>query len=86
MPGMRTSEIIMSTAREDRTWSAFSPESTVIVSKFCDFRKESSKLRCGASSSTMSSVGCLADVTDECSGLGEFNVRDAEDRAAWFVC
>src|ERR1041385_8492948 len=86
---MRTSEIIISTARVERICRAFSPESTVMVSKFWDLRKESSRLRCGASSSTMRSVGrgpetALA-VTDDASSGGEFDVRDAEDRAAWFV-
>src|SRR4051812_22683939 len=88
---MRTSEIIMSTGRVARTCRAFSPESTVIVSKFWLRKNESSKLRCGASSSTMRSVGLGPEaeaalaVTDEESGCGEFDVRNAEDRAAWFV-
>src|ERR1051325_10075112 len=86
---MRTSEIIMSTGFVASAWSAFSPESTVIVSKFWLFRNDSSRLRCGASSSTMRSVGRLPEaaleVTDSGSGCGEFDVRDAEDRAAWFV-
>src|ERR1051325_2720685 len=86
---MRTSEIIMSTGFVASAWSAFSPESTVIVSKFWLFRNDSSRLRCGASSSTMRSVGRLPEaalaVTDGGSSCGEFDVRDAEDRAAWFV-
>src|SRR5688572_33070223 len=89
MPGMRTSEIIMSTCREPRTCRAFSPESTGIVSKCCDFKKESSKLRCGASSSTMRSVGRLPEdglLTKMESAWGEFDVRDSEDRPAGFVC
>src|ERR1700759_4774079 len=89
IPGMRKSEIIMSTGRLASTFNAFSPESTVIVSKFWLRRKESSRGRCGASSSAIRSVGCGevagAEVTDKFSGLGEFDVRDAEDGAAWFV-
>src|SRR3954469_6955397 len=82
---MRTSEIIMSKGCVARSWSALSPESAVVVWKFWLSRKDSMRLRWPGSSSTIRSLGLGGAGTDEGSGGGELDVRDAEDRAAGFV-
>src|SRR5208283_762957 len=59
-PGMRTSEIIMLKPPARRVSRACSPDATVTVSKPWLRRKESSRLRCPGSSSTIRMRGPLA--------------------------
>ena len=85
---MRTSEIIMLIFCSRRTSRARSPEETGTVSNPWLDRKESSRLRWAASSSTMSRRGV---VELEVSGgtvsilVLELDVRDAKERAGRFV-
>src|SRR5215468_4326063 len=90
MPGMRTSEIIMLISSERSTARACSPEATGLVSKPCVFRKESSKLRWPASSSTIRMRGPFGALLTDSVGITSrfsngFQVADTKNRAARFM-
>src|SRR5271154_7136647 len=87
-PGMRTSEIIMLIFCSRRTCRARSPEETGTVLKPWLERKESSRLRWAASSSTMRRRGVFE--LEDSGGMLlililDFKVRDAEERPGRFI-
>src|ERR1051325_5358278 len=90
MPGMRTSEIIMLMGSPRRISRACSPEATGSVSNPWLVRKESSRLRCPGSSSTIRMRGAVRAVLPASGGMastpgGELQMGEAEDRAPGLV-
>src|SRR5438045_5283374 len=90
MPGMRTSEIIMLMSSLRSSSNACSPELASIVSKPWPLKKESSRLRWLASSSTMRMRGALRGIFAASAAMSsalryELQVSKAEDRALRLV-